>query len=501
MTDDGSVQGRPPLDLRIDGVTAVLGGANGEQYEIRPATRIGVRDGRIASIEPMTAAPEPAARAIDGTGHAAIPGMICTHDHVFQNLIKGLGDELEVWPIVEGVILATAEEMTPEETYIGALAACVEGLKSGTTAVLDFMVGRPEIEQHQAVVRAFRDSGARGFLGRATRELHHEAAHRDPWYIPLEEALAQITQVASEYDNGLGVPSALPAPGNPRTMTTEGLVRVAEYARERGCLITIHLAEYDEERQQGVDRWGRPTIAALDELGFLGPNVVAAHSVLVDDDEIGILARTGTKVSYNPVSNAYCGVGVAPVLAMLEAGVGVSLAVDGSAVNVKDMLQSLKFGALLQKVATRDARAINARDMLRMATVGGAEALGVPDELGVIGVGRRADLSLFDLRRLNVVPVHDVISAIVYASAPENIRTVIVGGRVVVEDGRSTLVDEAGLIRELEERSVAVARRTGTTRFTVGRRFTPFGSYEQARRPRGVLTRASRLPDDAAVLQ
>jgi 5-methylthioadenosine/S-adenosylhomocysteine deaminase len=489
VSDGNTSAERRPLDLRIDGVTAILGGAGGEQYDVRPDVRVGIRDGRIASIASMGSPPEPAQRTIDGVGHAAIPGMICTHDHVFQNLIKGLGDELEVWPIVEGVILATAEEMTPEETYIGSLAACVEGLKSGCTAVLDFMVGRPEIEQHRAVARAFRESGARGWLGRATRELHHEAAHRDPWYIPLEDALAQITQMASEYDNGMGVPSALPAPGNPRTMTTAGLVRVAEYARERGCLITIHLAEYDEERQQGVDRWGKPTIEALEDMGFLGPNVVGAHTVLVDDAEIEILARTGTKVSYNPVSNAYCGVGVAPILRMLEAGVGVSLAVDGSAVNVKDMLQSMKFGALLQKAATRDARAINARDMLRLATVGGAEALGVPDELGVLAVGRRADLSLFDLRRLNVAPVHDIISAIVYASAPENIRTVIVDGRVVIEDGRSTTIDEGALVRELQERSEVLARRTGTTRFAVGRRLTPFGWYERAGAPQRVDTR------------
>ena len=113
MTDDRSAAQRPPLDLRVDGVTAVLGGAGDEQYEIRPDVRIGMRDGRIASIEPMSVAPEPAVRTIDGTGHAAIPGMICTHDHVFQNLIKGIGDELEVWPIVEGVILATAEDVLP----------------------------------------------------------------------------------------------------------------------------------------------------------------------------------------------------------------------------------------------------------------------------------------------------------------------------------------------------------------------------------------------------
>jgi len=277
------------------------------------------------------------------------------------------------------------------------------------------------------------------------------------------------------------VPAACPAPGNPRTMTTEGLVRVAEYARDHGCLITIHLAEYDTERDEGVERWGRPTIAKLEEIGFLGPNVVAAHSVLVDDDEIEILARTGTKVSYNPVSNSYCGVGVAPIVRMLERGVSVSIATDGSSVNTQDMLQTLKFGALLQKADLRDSRAVNARDMLRMAAHSGAVALGVPDELGVLAVGRRADLFLWDPYELSSAPVHDEISGLVYAAGPQNVRTVVVGGDVVIEDGRSTRIDERELGRELAKVAKACAKRTGTTKFVTGRRFTPFTEYERWR--------------------
>jgi 5-methylthioadenosine/S-adenosylhomocysteine deaminase len=479
-SDDKRVTGTQPLDLLITHVSAILGGTSDEQFRIAPDTSIGIRDGRIASIGPdANGGGAHAARKLDGTDLIAAPGLVSTHNHVFQNLVKGLGDELAVWPIVESVILATAEEMTPDEVYIAGLACSIEGLKSGRTALLDFMVGRPEIDQQRAVLRSFRDSGVRGWLGRATRELHHEAAHRDPWYIPLEEALHQITQLADEYDNGLGVPSALPAPGNPRTMTTDGLVRVAEYAREKGCLITIHLAEYDEERDEGVERWGTPTIAKLEEIGFLGPNVVAAHSVLVDDGEIAILARTGTKVSYNPVSNSYCGVGVAPIVRMLEQGVSVSIATDGSSVNTQDMIQSLKFGALLQKADRKDSRAINARDMLRMATHSGAVALGVPDELGVIGVGRRADLFLWDPYELSSSPVHDAISGLVYAAGPQNVRTVLVGGEVVIEDGRSTKVDERELGRELARVAAACAKRTGTTKFVTGRRFTPFTEYER----------------------
>ena len=157
------------------------------------------------------------------------------------------------------------------------------------------------------------------------------------------------------------------------------------------------------------------TIAKLEEIGFLGPRLVAAHSTILDDAELEALARTGTKVSYNPVSNCYCGVGVAPIVPMLELGIDVSVAVDGASVNCQNMLESLKFGALLQKAYYGDAMAINARDMLKLATVGGANALGAPDLLGALEVGRLADFFLFDPAHLTTTPVHDPISAVVYA--------------------------------------------------------------------------------------
>ncbi|MFN8224281.1 MAG: amidohydrolase family protein [Gaiellales bacterium] len=470
-------------ELVVRNATAILGGANGEQYTVVPGTTIEVTDGAITRIGPDDpTGVHPAAKEIDARGRYAVPGLISTHNHAFQNLCKGLGDELAVWPIVEGVILATAEEMTADEIYVASLACCVEGMRSGRTTLLDFMVGLPDIEQQRAVLRAFKDSGIRGFLGRATRELHHEASHRDPWYIPLEDALDQITTLATEYDNGLDRPSALPAPGNPRTMTTDGLIRVAEYAEAQGCLITTHLAEYDAERHEGLERWGVSTIAKLDEIGVLGPRLVAAHSAILDDAELEALARTGTKVSYNPVSNCYCGVGVAPIVPMLELGIDVSVAVDGASVNCQNMLESLKFGVLLQKSYYGDAMAINARDMLRLATVGGAIALDVPDTLGALEVGRLADFFLFDPAHLSTTPVHDPISAIVYAGAPVNVDTVVVGGTVLLDEGRCTKVDEPALVQEMQERAIACATRTGTTRFVKNRRFTPYRDYERVGR-------------------
>lgn len=467
----------PPsaADLVVTNATAVLGGTGDDQYELAPDTAIAIAGPKIAWIGPTAeVAQGSGATVVDAGGALAVPGLISSHNHLFQNLCKGLGDEMGVWQVVTSVILATAEEMTPDEIYVGALAACVEGLRSGRTALLDFMVGLPDIESQRAVVRAFEDSGVRGILGRATREVYYEAAHRDPWLMPLEEALDQITQLAREYDNGLPTPSAAPAPGTPHTMTLDGLVRVREYAVAQGCQVTVHLSEYAEERDEGSERWGAPTIAKLEEIGFLGPELVAAHSTLLTPEEMEILARTRTHVSYNPISNCYTGLGVAPIVPLLELGVDVSLAVDGASVNSQNMIESLKLGALLQKVGYTDAQAVNARDMLAMATSAGAKSLGVPDLLGALEVGRLADLFLFDHRQINTAPAIDPISALVYMGGPQNVSTVIVGGEVALEDGRSTRVDEEALAQDLRERAAAVAGRAGTAKFARGRRRTPF---------------------------
>jgi 5-methylthioadenosine/S-adenosylhomocysteine deaminase len=153
------------------------------------------------------------------------------------------------------------------------------------------------------------------------------------------------------------------------------------------------------------------------------------------------------------------------------------VAVDGASVNSQNMIESLKFGALLQKVGYEDPQALNARDMLAMATIAGAKAMGVPDLLGALEPGRLADLFLFDQRAINTSPAIDPISALVYMGGPQNVDTVIVGGELLLEDGRSTRVDETALAEELRERSIAVASRAGTAKYARGRRRTPFRLY------------------------
>jgi 5-methylthioadenosine/S-adenosylhomocysteine deaminase len=254
-------------------------------------------------------------------------------------------------------------------------------------------------------------------------------------------------------------------------------VRIAEYAEAESAQITIHMGEYVEERDLAIDRWGTNAFAKCEEIGFLGPRVVAAHCVQVDETEMEIMARTGTQMSYNPVSNCYLGNGIAPVVRMLELGIDVSLATDGGACgNTQDMLEALRFGAVLAKTQQRDPRAMNARDILRLATMGGAKALGLTKHLGALEIGRRADLSLHDPWRVKTVPIHDPISSLVYGSTQANVDTVLVNGEIVLQNGVSTRVDELALMREVQTRAVEVSRRAGTQRLRRGRRFTPFGA-------------------------
>jgi 5-methylthioadenosine/S-adenosylhomocysteine deaminase len=188
------------------------------------------------------------------------------------------------------------------------------------------------------------------------------------------------------------------------------------------------------------------------------------------------MARTGAHVSYNPVSNAYLGNGIAPVVEMMELGVSVGLATDGGACgNTQDMIEALKFAAVMPKAREQDPRVFTARDVLKLATAGGADALGLGADLGALEVGRLADLFLLDPWRLKTVPVHDPISSLVYGSGQSNVDTVVIDGKIVLRDGRFPNVDEDALVREVQERAVALADRVGTSWLAKGRRTTPWG--------------------------
>jgi 5-methylthioadenosine/S-adenosylhomocysteine deaminase len=233
--------------------------------------------------------------------------------------------------------------------------------------------------------------------------------------------------------------------------------------------LSLHTDEVLFDSQESLRRFGQRTVPFLDSIGFLGPDVLHAHCVQLTEEDCHILARNRGVVSYNPVSNMYLGSGVPPIPRLLDLGVTVGLGADGAASNnSQDMLEALKVGALLPKVAARDPAIFTAADALRVATSGGAAAMGRTD-FGSLEPGKRADLFIFDPRHAKSIPVHDPVSTLVYSSGQVNVRTTVVGGRVVLDDRHIVGVDEDAILDEAQALAEELSELAGTRTRLQGR--------------------------------
>jgi len=452
----------PDYDLLISGAAVIAGGY---PYAVLEQHSIGIRGDRIVAIGPVERFAEAVAtRSIDAHGMFAFPGLANTHTHLFQTLLKGIGDEMYLIPWVAATTLPTALALDPEEAYLGAVLGCIEALRSGTTSILDFAYPSRRLEIFDRILQAFQTTGIRGFLGRGLSTADQYVSGLNGLELPLDEVFANIRDLIHRHPSRLPTPRVLLAPSTVGALDRAGFLAVRQFADTDGVRITMHINEIVEDNPLSVQLHGKRSLPFLEDLGFLGRDVVAAHCVQLDAEDIAILARTGTHVSYNPVSNFYLGNGIAPIVELLRAGAAVSLATDGAASNnSQDMLEALKFGALAQKGAARDPRVISARDTLRLAAQGGAAALGLGNELGSLEVGKLADLFLFDpYCAARSVPVHDPLSTLVYSSSEQNVDTVVVGGNVVLEHGQLPDFDEDAFLREVQDRAVALSHRAGT---------------------------------------
>jgi 5-methylthioadenosine/S-adenosylhomocysteine deaminase len=347
--------------------------------------------------------------------------------------------------------------------YVAAALGCIESLRSGCTTIFDYMVDHPETAVYDAILQAFDDTGIQGILGRGLRDRISEGV---PQTQPtFADQLSDCRRLEAAY----GPRRIWLAPGATWAMEESSLRTTRRVASERGLRISLHTEEVLFDSQESLRRFGQRTLSFLDGIGFLGPDVLHAHCVQLTDDECQLLARVGAAVAYNPVSNMYLGSGVPPIPRLLELGVTVGLGADGAASNnSQDMLEALKVGALLPKVAARDPAIITAADALRLATTGGAAALGRSD-FGSLEPGQRADLFIFDPLHAKSTPLHDPVSTLVYASGQPNVRTTIVGGRLRLDDGRIVGLDERRLLEEAQTLAEQLAVTAGTRKQLAGR--------------------------------
>jgi 5-methylthioadenosine/S-adenosylhomocysteine deaminase len=438
------------------------------------ADRQVLRDGAIAFGEVIETvgpteevlAAHPDAEVVDCRGAVIVPGLVNTHSHLFQTMLKGLGDDrvLSEWFVT--MTGPSAVELTEDDCYAGAMHGCAEALTTGTTTLVDFMFAHPRPGLGDAVARAMDDIGIRGVMARS-----YLTAGED---VGVPPALVESLDVALEDSRRL-----ITAWNRPGSRVTVGLAPCVSWgtdeatmretralADDTGALITMHLSETPFEIEESLRRFGLRDVPYAGRTGLLGPDLLAVHCVQVDETDIEMLRETGTKVSHNPCSNLYLGSGFAPVPQMQRRGVTVGLASDGPASSSNhSMLQAMKFAALLHKGVHRDPRIITAEKVLEMATIDGAHAIGMGDVIGSLEVGKRADIVVLDMSNLCVTPVHNAVSSLVYSQRGDEVDRVYVDGRLLVRDGSLVEIDERAIRARSSEAAVSLAARAGTDRY------------------------------------
>jgi 5-methylthioadenosine/S-adenosylhomocysteine deaminase len=376
---------------------------------------------------------------IEARGMAVLPGLINAHTHSPMTLFRGFADDMELDPWLREKIWPVEAKLRAGDCYAGALLACAEMIRSGTTCFADMYFFMEEVAE------AVGESGLRASLSYGMIELG----------VPErgEEELRKGEKLVREYHGAFGGRVlTMFGPHAPYTCSPEFLRRVGEKAREYGVGIHLHLSETEKEVREVRGRYGETPVRLLHSLGLLGPRLLAAHCVWLDGKEVELLAKTGAKPVHNPTSNLKLASGVSPVPLMLERGIPVALGTDGAASNNSlDMFQEMKFAALIHKGWERKPTCMPAGRVLEMATLNGATALGLEGEIGSIERGKKADLILVNLRQPRLSPLHQVVSQLVYASSGEVVDTVIVDGRILMRGRKLLSLDEEKVLKMADE--------------------------------------------------
>lgn len=404
---------------------------------------------------------------LDAGGQYALPGLVNTHTHLFQGLLKGLGDDRVLVDWFQGMTGPSASVLTPEDCGLAARLGALESIRSGATCLLDFMYPHHRSGLSEPIIQALGESGLRGVFARGFIDYGGVKGMPPEIVENHREALRDVEDLFDRYDGRYdGRMQIWMAPCMIWSQTEEGLREARELSRQKKIPVSIHVSETPFEIQNSLERFGKKDLEFLEGIDFLGPDVLAVHCVYLDDRDIRMLRHYDVKVSHNPISNMYLSSGVAPVPRMLLAGITVGLATDGPASNNnQNMLSVLKFTSLLHKVATKDPTIITAEKVLEMATINGARALGLESQIGSLEVGKKADLVLYKLDTPFATPVLHPVSSLVYAVIGDEADTVLVNGEFVMKQKKVISMDEEDLLGQVQERAVRLMDRAGTRSF------------------------------------
>ena len=406
-----------------------------------------------------------ATRTVDCIGKAIIPGFVDCHNHLFQALVRGLGEGMSIWPWLCEFMWPYSVAIEPEDARVAVTLGAIEAVRAGTTSVIDNHYAPTDLDTTLAVADAIEGVGMRGAVVRGIIGERTEVAARRRLpqelfrYAPEEEL--EITQSCLEArPAGDRRVEIWPAPLNIAYVDQDLVHRSVELAEKFDTRWHAHCSEGRKDPDSYLEAYGIRPVEWLYRSGLLGPRATIAHAIWLDNQEVERLGETGTGVAYNPVSNQYLASGAMRLREIRSSGAVVGIGTDGpSCGHRQDMFECMKQSIFVQRLNTLDPTSSGCEEALELATREGARYAGI--EAGVIAPGRLADLVVVGLEKPHLKPLHRTVATLVYSARSSDVEMTIVGGQVVYEDGRCTLVDEQEVMAEAQERAERLVERAG----------------------------------------
>lgn len=444
---------------------------NGTIITVDPARRIlekgyvKIKDDRITEVgetKNLRTTNETSDKVIDAFGKAVLPGLISGHTHCCQSLMRGTGEGWWKLGLEERSFRITRkynEEVRPSESYQAALLSCLEMIKAGIACFGDLW--QRDMDQ---VARAVQDSGMRACIAQT---LADQPRLSDTAPLSTKENLKLGEGLVRRWHNKVdGRITCMFNPHSLRSASPELILKCREFAHKYNIGIIINVSEVKDDVTFVTRHHLRRPVELLNDLGVLGADVIANHSVWVNDHEIKILKQTGTNVVHNPASNLKLASGLCPVVRMIAEGVNVGLGVDGPTYNnTQDVLQEMRLAALVHSLEwPLDPGALPPEVVLEMATINNARAMGMQDKLGSIEPGKKADITILDLRQPHFTPTimgcaSNLLSNIVYCANGRDVDTTIVDGVVLMEHRKVLSLDEDQVIAKAQELGMNLTER------------------------------------------
>jgi 5-methylthioadenosine/S-adenosylhomocysteine deaminase len=437
---------RERVDLVIAGGTLVTMDA---ERRILKDGAVAVKGDSIVEVgtRPQIEAKYAAAARIDGKGHLVLPGFINGHTHVPMTLLRGLKDDvtLDVW-LKDYIFPAEAKNVTEDFVRWGTRLAAAEMIRSGITTFADMYYFE------NAIAEETKAAGMRGILGESWLDFPVPDNKNEA------EAAAYTEKFLKRWQGDPLIHAAV-APHSIYLCSQKTLHDVQTLAQKYHAPILIHVAEIKKELDDSLAKNGATPVQYMNRIGLLGPNIIAAHCVWVDETDRELLAQKGVGCVHNPSSNMMLASGVAPVVEERSAGVAVGLGTDGPSGSNNDLnlMEEMDLAAKLQKITKMDPRALGATAVVEMATIEGAKAVHLEKEIGSLEPGKKADLILIGLDQPNAVPMYDVYSQLAYALKASDVETVVIGGRIVMRDRKLLTLREPEILAKARQYGQRVA--------------------------------------------